>query len=182
MSPWYLIVLIEHLVQPWTFTLIKFTAWVKLICFLCRWLHTFNLAHNQLTELPSTIGYMKSLKHLYLQSNKLTDLPIMLGEQQLLVTLNVCDNELTDLPDDLRKWRTMEVLQLARNQLSQMPKSFKFLEHLHTFDISSNSFVNFVLPDGANKVLKSLNLAENPWRLPPPGGDDNKSLITKLHR
>lgn len=156
----------------------------KLTCLfnLSRWVSTVNLSHNALVELPPAVGHMKSLKTLYLQNNRLSELPKALGEKQLLKTLDVTENELTDLPDDLRKWRTIEVLLLGRNQLSQMPKSFRFLEMLHTFDITGNNFVSFALPDGAGHVLRNLKLAENPWRLPPPGGEDNKSLITKIHR
>jgi len=42
--------------------------------------------------------------------------------------------------------------------------------------------VAFPLPQGAGNALKNLNLAGNPWRLPPLGGEDVKSVITRIHR
>ena len=141
-----------------------------------------NVANNHIEILPPSIGLMRSLKHLYVQNNKLEGLPETLGNDQLLLTLNASDNVITELLGDLRKWRTMEVLLLARNEISQIPKSFKHLSNLHTFDVTDNQIVTASLPDGAGKVLKICNLAGNPWRLPKPGEEDKRSLITKLHR
>ena len=125
---------------------------------------------------------MKSLKHVYLQNNQLDLLPDSLGDDQVLFTLNAGENQLTDLPNDIRKWRTLEILILKRNRLSQMPKSFKYLEMLQTFDVTNNNFVTFAFPENAPNTLKNVYIAENPWRLPPAGGEDNRSLITKLHK
>ena len=158
------------------------TVTLNFVCIVYRWLKVLDLSFNGLTELPDSIGYMKSLKEVYVQNNQLEALPDTLGEHQVLQTLNAAENVLADLPNDIRNWRTLEVLLLPGNRLSQMPKSFKFLEMLHTFDVSSNSFVTFPFPDNAGKVLKSVKIKQNPWRLPPVGGEDNRSLITKIHK
>ena len=154
---------------------------IKLIPFN-RWLKYLDLSCNELTELPDSMGSMKSLKHLFLQTNQLDLLPDALGDHHVLETLNIAENLLTELPNDIRKWRTLEAFDLSCNRLSQMPKSFKYLEMLHTFNATKNSFVVVQLPDNAPNTLKSLKISENPWRLPPVGGEDNRSLITKIYK
>lgn len=98
------------------------------------------------------MGSAKALKDLILHHNHLEELPSSLGLYQLLSTLDVSDNDLTELPEDMRKFRNLQVLMIARNQLSQMPKSFKFLERLHTFDVTGNNYVTLIPPDNSGTV------------------------------
>lgn len=141
-----------------------------------------DLSNNSLVELPSSIGSMKSLKHLYLQKNLIENIPDHLGQEQVLQTLDISENQLINLPEDIRKWRTLQIFLCSGNRLSQMPKSFKYLQMLETFDVSENNFVSFSFPDNCSNTIKSVKMGQNPWRLPPIGGEDNRSLVTRVHK
>jgi hypothetical protein len=63
-------------------------------------LRTLDLGHNQIAELPDSIGDLKSLRDfLYLHDNRLASLPSSLGRLQRLRYLNISENDLSEFPE-----------------------------------------------------------------------------------
>ena len=86
-------------------------------------LKDLNLASNQLTSLPDSIGNLKGLGKLHLGSNQLTSLPDSIGKLTSLNTLNVERNQLTSLPVSIGELTGLVVLRLCDNQLISLPES-----------------------------------------------------------
>lgn len=69
---------------------------------LLRRLHTLDLGHNALTEVPREVGELPALtEFLYLHDNRLTELPASLGRLTRLRYLNISENRLTAIPEDI---------------------------------------------------------------------------------
>jgi len=52
-------------------------------------LRTLNLSHNQLREIPASLGRVGSLKHLNLSNNYITVVPEEIGLAQILESLDL---------------------------------------------------------------------------------------------
>ena len=75
------------------------------------------LAENSLTELPYSIGKLRSLADLDISSNRLTSLPPTIGSLKKLTRLNASHNELSSLPPTVIKCKSLEELLLSNNPL-----------------------------------------------------------------
>ena len=64
----------------------------------CSQLAFLQLQHNELTELPATVGELKSLRRLGLQYNKLSELPPSLCQCIELNEIGLEYNTLTSVP------------------------------------------------------------------------------------
>ena len=64
----------------------------------CKQLSFLQLQHNELTELPSSVGELSNLKRLGVQYNKLSELPVSLCQCTELTEIGVESNVLTSLP------------------------------------------------------------------------------------
>jgi hypothetical protein len=145
-----------------------------------------NLGNNNLTgALPEDIGTLNQLQYLLLNSNRLTGaLPAGINRLTGLMVLDVSENELTGaipdmaalteirmldlsdnrftaapLPTFLAGCTQLEDLRLSRtNRTGALPDEWKALVHLHTLDLSRNSFAG-ALPDWATMIrLRTLYL------------------------
>ncbi len=84
----------------------------------------FHLAHQQLKELPTTIGKLPKLEILNLEDNKLTALPASIGELKTLKVLNLSQNYgLKTLPA-MEKLLCLEELDLTYTDIATLPESF----------------------------------------------------------
>ncbi|KAI9303890.1 hypothetical protein BJ944DRAFT_250318 [Cunninghamella echinulata] len=87
---------------------------------ICR----LNLAINQLTYLPDTIGLATSLQWLNLNDNQLRYLPTTMMHLHYLAKLGLVQNQLKELPAYLfYRMQYLEKIDLRRNQLSYLPPS-----------------------------------------------------------
>ncbi|MHA1281925.1 MAG: leucine-rich repeat domain-containing protein [Promethearchaeota archaeon] len=95
-------------------------------------LEIFNLDSNQLTTLPESIGNLKSLEYLSLYNNKLTTLPQSIGNLSSLKELWLNRNQLRTLPESFWNLKSLEKLSLHGNQLTTLPESLLDLISLKT--------------------------------------------------
>lgn len=88
-------------------------------------------AHNQLRELPDTLGELRALTALHLEGNLLGGLPAQIGGLRQLVTLRVADNKMERLPETFSLLTSLGgTLDLSRNPLRSLPVSFGNLNGL----------------------------------------------------
>lgn len=128
-------------------------------------LKELKLGNNNLSGyLPQSVGCLRNLRVLELQSNKLLSLPDGLRELVNLQVLNVAGNQLTGLPMDVLE--SLPIVDLNASNNAMVGALFGFsvsglakLEHL---DIANNSLAslafseNLLLP-----AIKSINIASN---------------------
>lgn len=77
----------------------------------------------ELSNLPESIGNLKSLQDLLLDGNKLTTLPESIGKLKSLNTLLLGNNQLTTLPKSIVNLSKLERLRITDNPLVNNPNS-----------------------------------------------------------
>jgi Leucine-rich repeat (LRR) protein len=86
---------------------------------LARW----DLAENQIQEIPSEIGALQQLQHLDLTRNKIQHLPAEIGLLKSLKELLLPHNQLVDLPAEIGMLAGLRMLDLRHNKLKRLPPS-----------------------------------------------------------
>lgn len=129
-----------------------------------------DVSFNRLTYLPTNIGFeLVNLEKLLIQYNKIRSFPTSIGEMRSLKHLDAHFNELHGLPDSFVLLTNLEYLNLSSNfsDLKDLPSSFGDLISLQELDLSNNQI--HALPDtfGTLDSLTKLNLEQNPLVIPP---------------
>jgi len=101
-------------------------------------LETVTVPCKGLTEIPKSIGKLRSLKCLILGWNKLTYLPDSIGELSNLGMLHVLGNKLTNLPDTIGNLTLLEYLYVGGNQLTELPETIGGLKNLTELCVNNN--------------------------------------------
>ena len=92
---------------------------------------SLNLALNrEITQIPPSIGQMRSLERLYLGYNNLSSLPKEITNLQSLRYLGLGYNEFSVLPEFLCQLTALESLNVTSNPLSELPESLAQLPNL----------------------------------------------------
>ena len=76
-----------------------------------------DISNNRLIELPSEIGNLSGLTHLYIHSNRLTQLPSEIEKLHNLLCLDISDNRLTHLPSEIGNLNNLRYLDIRNNPL-----------------------------------------------------------------
>eukprot|EP00253_Pinus_taeda_P009082 PITA_09082 len=137
----------------------------------CNALEELIANFNHLEALPDTLGFnLTNLRKLSIHSNNITSLPPSISYMRSLCVLDVHSNKLRHLPEDIGHLKNLEVLNVSKNfhHLVDIPESVGRLACLMELDVSYNQISN--LPDsiGALKKLQILGLEGNPLVFPPP--------------
>ena len=124
-------------------------------------LQSLYLESNQLASLPESLGQLKQLQSLYLWNNQLTSLPESLGQLKQLQALDISANRLTLLPESIARLESLKLLSLGANRLKEVPMTISKLRSLLELALGDNYFVD--LPDWLGELfrLKELRLQNN---------------------
>jgi internalin A len=120
-----------------------------------------DLSGLQLTALPASLGRLKRLQWLRLDSNQLTMLPAWLGQFTQLQDLRVNNNELAALPASLCHLTLLQILDLGNNKLAAPPEWLGQLTQLRRLCINNNQVT--VLPTSLGQLtqLQEVRLDNN---------------------
>jgi hypothetical protein len=91
-----------------------------------------------LKQLPETLGDLRHLTRLNLNSNQLQSLPQSIGQLRKLRVLEVYANQLRELPGSLESLESLEVLQARGNQLREIPEGIAELPNLAAIFVTDN--------------------------------------------
>lgn len=121
---------------------------------------------NQLSGvIPSALGDLSQLQLLHLNGNNLTDsIPSELGNLNLLKGLQLGNNQLTGtIPEEIFNLTNLEYLSLYQNDLyGTIPSEIKNLTKLHTLSISNNQFEGPIPSEiGHLTLLQNVSLFSN---------------------
>lgn len=129
----------------------------------------FQLSSAKLTEVPSALFSIKTLRSIDLSSNRFKELPPSIGTFVNLRTLLLNNNSLASLPEDLCKLAKLEVLSLSHNQLSALPSNLSNLKSLRTINLDRNCFRKFPTQLAQLKQLDFVDLSSNQIESIPDG-------------
>jgi leucine-rich repeat protein SHOC2 len=83
------------------------------------------LTSNKISSLPTEIGNLKSLTHLYIGENNLFSIPPHIGMMSNLKELYINDNtDLQNLPWELSFCKTLQILSIEGCPLGEIPDEF----------------------------------------------------------
>lgn len=135
---------------------------------------TLNLIGLGLTTLPSEIGQLTSLEHLFLSHNKLTILPSEIRLLTALSTFHIEDNCLATLPSEIGQLTALKTLAISDNGLTTLPPEIGMLTSLKLLDLSLNNLTELPSDIGRLTSLSRLDIGEtNLTSLPPEIGQLN---------
>lgn len=140
------------------------------------------LAHNKLTDVPSSITNLYNLESLNLFNNHIKELPQAVSSMLKLKTLNVGMNRLNSLPRGFGALPQLEVLDATYNNLTEngLPANFFQLDSLRALYLGDNDFETLPPEIGKLKNLQILVLRENDLiNLPKELGDLTR--LRELH-
>ncbi|CAK4126271.1 unnamed protein product [Aphanomyces euteiches] len=151
----------------------------------CVDLLKIDLSHNDIPEIPSQIGTLKSVISFKICQNKISAIPQELfslnllayldlsnnclvgeispnlGQLQALKELVLSSNKLSALPESLGQLSVLEVLRIEDNQLTRLPESIGALQKLQIMTAQSNQLE--ILPDSFSNLrfITTLDLSKN---------------------
>jgi Leucine-rich repeat (LRR) protein len=125
-------------------------------------LRELKFAENGLEgDVPSSIGFLRQLEVLELQSNKLTSLPVEICELVRLRSLNVSDNRLASLPADFFTLLPIVELIASKNAFRGTFFAVDSVPHLQSLQLSNNSLTSLCEGTILLPALKSLDVSVN---------------------
>lgn len=124
-------------------------------------LKKLNVSHNQLQDLPNTLGDCGDLEFLDVSHNLLTEFPQAFGKLERLKILNSSHNKLTKLFTGDVHWPAITTLNVSHNQLRSLPEALWGLRTLKVLDVSYN-FLPLISDNlGCLDRLVELNFSHN---------------------
>lgn len=127
-------------------------------------------SYNKLTYLPTNIGFeLVNLKRMFIQVNKIRSIPTSIGWMKSLRILDAHFNELRGLPASIGRLTSLETLNISSNfsDLKELPENISQLTNLKELDLSHNQIHALPATFGHLLNLTKLNLDENPLEIPP---------------
>lgn len=114
------------------------------------------LWHNKITNVPSSIGQVRSLEALHLSHNKLECLPPALFTLPKLRHLDVGHNSITVLPPDVGLLQNLQHLAINSNKLEVLPKPLFRCTKLKVLCLGHNALT--VLPETVGQLVQLTQL------------------------
>ncbi len=127
-------------------------------------LELLHLDNNLLSSLPSNLGNLNSLRELIINDNVLDSLPRTLGDMVNLKKLYSQNNQITTLPDNIGSLENLTDLRLQNNQLTSLPNDMFYSPNMRLLErlwLQNNDLS--LLPDSIGNLinLQSLHLENN---------------------
>lgn len=121
------------------------------------------LIHNQIENIPETIGRLTNLEKLDLRKNRTENIPESIGNLINLKELNLGYNEIVNIPYSVGRLTNLEKLYLLNNQIENIPESIGDLINLKELNLSSNALLSIPLSLNVGRLTKlnTLNLNYN---------------------
>ncbi|HRQ41796.1 MAG TPA: COR domain-containing protein [Chloroflexota bacterium] len=124
-------------------------------------LKSFNISLNKLTAVPPEIGQLSSLKSLDLGGNQLTAVPPEIFQLTSLQSLDLGGNQLTAVPPELGQLTSLQQLWLCFNKLTVIPSEIGQLTNLQLLDLGVNQLIAVPSEIGQLSNLQQLYLHSN---------------------
>lgn len=118
-----------------------------------------NADHNQLTEIPSSIGSLINLISLYLRNNKIKTIPKEIGNLKKLQILLLGNNQIDNLPSQIGNLINLRQLRIENNKLSELPSEIGLLANLTHLFLENNQLTH--LPEEIKNLTNLVHLSIN---------------------
>lgn len=142
-------------------------------------LRTLDLGHNQLVELPESLGDLTGLcGFLYLHDNRLASIPQSIERLKNLLYLNLSENAFTEFPKAICGMAALAELRITDNRIETLPESIADLRSLRELHLRNNRLSTLPESIGNLSELRQLDLRGNPLTSLP----DSVANLTRLEK
>lgn len=124
-------------------------------------LEKLTLESRKITFLPEEIGNLTELRTLSLPGNRLTELPTSFYQLKKLESVDLGYNQIRFISDEIGSLKNIEELQLNKNALEELPVSIGKLEKCRKLWLSDNRISRIPETISSIKTLEELTVANN---------------------
>lgn len=139
----------------------------------CKNLVSLNIAANNLTQLPTSIGNLKNLHTLLVYKNLISDIPNFLVNMPNLYKLSLYRNFLKTIPAWFNRMLSLRHLNLGGNPIEYLPKELTEIQ-LEFLGLRNCGFTKIPA------VLKDLNVIAVDLTKNPKLRSQNRNFVTNL--
>lgn len=144
-------------------------------------LNKLNISGSNFSEFPSVLTELISLKNLTIRRNDFNlSLPPSIGNMKNLTRLDLESNLIKNLPSSFANLKNLKYLDLSDNSLDCIPKELESLSNLEYLNLSRNKIEDSDFDFEKLKSLKSLRMTHNKIKQLPKGLLESKS-INRIH-
>ncbi len=135
-----------------------------------KYLHSLDVAINELTELPGELSELHYLQGFYANGNKLTEFPEQILLLPLLDRVDLSENRIGEIPEEIFRMDQLKKLDMGENELTELPVSLFELTNLEILTLDNNAITR-LSPEISNlRNLRKLDLSNNylekiPWEI-----------------
>lgn len=135
-----------------------------------KYLHSLDVAYNELTELPEELSELHYLQGLYASGNLLTEFPEQILLLPMLDRIDLSENRITEIPGEIIRMDQLRKLDVGENKLTDLPARLFELTNLEILTLDNNALTR-LSPDISNlRNLRKLDLSNNflkeiPWEI-----------------
>ena len=126
-----------------------------------RKLQRLSLDSRKITRLPEEIGKLTELKVLSLEGNHLKELPQSFYSLKKLESVNLGFNQIESISNDIQGLKNIESLQLTKNNLKEIPPFIGELQKCKKLLLSNNQLRNLPKSISSMGALEELSVSNN---------------------
>jgi len=121
-------------------------------------LYSLWIDHNEIDELPKTIGLLRRLRFFYLDHNNLNTLPIEMSGMKRTWVIHAGFNQFTELPEVFTKMKGLLMAHMNNNLISSFPVSYNTEKYALAGLILDNNPIDESQKIRAKKMFKKFFL------------------------
>ncbi len=154
----------------------KLVLWGKKLGFIppeigqLKYLHSLDVALNELTELPEELSELHYLQGFYASGNMLTEFPEQILLLPMLERIDLSENRITEIPGGIICMDQIRKLDMGANKLTDLPAQLFELTNLEILTLDHNALSRISPGISGLRNLRKLDLSNNflkeiPWEI-----------------
>ncbi|KAL7720018.1 Leucine-rich repeat-containing protein 33 [Entamoeba marina] len=116
---------------------------------------------NKLTELPTVIFEITTLRTVHFSNNEIKEIPNSISALKNIEDLNLSNNKIKSIPLTIESLSRMKVLDLSSNHIDTIPQAMAKLKRVFSLNLSINEFKTFPMSVAQMVSLTNLSVADN---------------------
>ena len=133
-----------------------------------NYLSVLDLSHNKIKEIKrENLPAECLLEEFSMHHNEITEIPESIGLLPNLIVLNLNNNQISSVPESFSSLKQIQEIHLAFNNLSRVPLSLGRLTDLLKFDLTHNRMAcppSVICAEGCASILSYLNQLSSPTK------------------